>query len=208
MKKIFKLSLLSLALAIVFSGCAQKIKPEEKNTSQLPEKATSSLETQASSTIKIIPQPNLSIQDFSIKNEGQNEIVANKKYKFSLTVPASSTVESDYAPVENSEAYQVGDLVVIIATGTVESLNKGFFEEEGTIADDNLLRTNKIAVASGQVGQAFFYDYVIPNYSYHNYSFLIRINDGKNILILKLGYNGGVEKKELFKKIVQMIKIN
>ncbi|MDD5528195.1 MAG: hypothetical protein PHO56_04485 [Patescibacteria group bacterium] len=208
-----KILILTIALSITLTGCAyQTVKPANQATQTVPISVTasSSAENKASSTAGETQQYDLSGYDITVKYEGQKKIITDNRYKFSLMVSASSSLKGDIVPIkEATEAYGTGDVGIIVATGTIESLNKGFFEEEAPIAQDSLLKMEKIVVASGQTGQAFFYDYNTPDYSYsdHSYSFLIPINNGKNILILRMGYNDGGDKSAFFKKTISTIKI-
>ena len=147
--------------------------------------------------------------DIIVSENGGEKIITHNKYKFSLKVSSNSTVTKDYLPADEvQEAFRVGDVGVFIATGTIESLDKGFFEEDGPIAGSDVLKSEKIVVASGQVGQAYFYDYNTSNYSAHSYSFLIPVNEGKNILILKMGNNGNSSRKDFFKNVISTVSIN
>lgn len=196
MKKYLKLSIFALALILVISGCAQKIKSDKKNSFQ---KATSSVENKATSSTTQIKQADFWGRDVVVNVDGWHKTIVNKKYGFSVNFPYDFKIDEKNA---SPEFVVVGDVAIYIATGTVEQFNKDFLKMEGPVAN---LKIMKIKVADGKIGYVQYYD---GEGSVKNYTFLISLGNKKNVLFFEESYEGEFDPSSLFNSIVSTVKIN
>jgi hypothetical protein len=194
MKNYLKLSLFCLALVLIISGCAQKIKPVKEGNIQSPEK-------NITTTTEDIKKPDFWGKDVVINSNASVKTITNKKYGYSIDFPVNYVIDEINA---NPEFLNIGDMAIYVLPGTVEAFNKDFLKKTGPISN---LKIEKIKVANGNIGNIGSYN---GEGAIKNYRFIISLRDKNNVLFVEKSYEGEniSSSSNIFNSVVSTIKID
>jgi hypothetical protein len=198
MKKSLKLSLLIAAAALIFSGCATASHSSPKNSTSLP---AYSPKTQATSSAVKAATAGFWGKDVIVSDDGWVRTVTNKKYNYSFNCPYDYQIDQTDLK-QSPESFDIGDLIVTVATGTVDQLNSDFRKSQGPISN---LKITTLKDGDGKIGYVQYYE---GEDAVKDYNFIISLKGGKKVLSVRMYYQGAFDPSSMFASIISTVRVN